>query len=239
MIRTALTEIAEFAEFAAYCAAPRLIAPSPLHLGRRREGWRRWGIMVALYCAGLAVIGPLIAVWGRAFHLSAAASFSGFSPLVLVPAVVLVFPLLEEALFRGWLTGRPRALWLLAMAVLGAALLGAVSLHWQETAASLGAVATVPAALAGWFVLRRRTDPPRWFAAAFGAWFYLSVLVFGLMHMANYHSASLIVLPMVLPQLWAGLVFGYLRMRHGLIASALAHAAGNAATLAAALHIGG
>jgi membrane protease YdiL (CAAX protease family) len=228
MIRTVL------AEFAAYCAAPRLIAPSPL-----RDGWARWAIMVALYCAGLATLAPVLGLWGRTFHLSAEGAFSGYSPLVLVPAVVLVFPLLEEALFRGWLTGRPRALWLVAMAVAGAGLLGAVALHRQETAASLGVVATVPAALSGWFVLRRRTDPPRWFARAFGAWFYLSVMVFGLMHMANYRTLAWSVLPMVLPQIWAGLVFGYLRMRQGLVASALAHAAGNAATLAAALLIGG
>ena len=84
-------------------------------------------------------------------------------------------------------------------------------------------------------MLRRRTDPPRWFARHFGVWFALSVVVFGLLHLSNYPRLSWALVPMVLPQVWAGLVFGYLRLRHGLVASIMAHAVGNAAALAAAL----
>ena len=216
--------------FGAYLAHPRLITPAPL-----RQGWREWAVLVALYLAGLAIIGALLALWQSVFHLPRAEAFKGFSPAVLALAVVLAAPVGEEVLFRGWLTGRPRALWLLAMALLAAGLLTAVSLHWHDEAASLGVLATGLAALIGWLALRRRTTPLRWFASGFAVWFYLSVAVFALLHLSNYPHVSWALVPMVLPQAWAGLVFGFVRMRHGLWAAILAHATGNAAALATAL----
>lgn len=220
-------------DFIVYLGAPRLIVPVPL-----RHGWAGWLVMVGVYLAGLLALGPVLAWWGSRYHLSAADAFKGYSLLVLVPAVVLVFPLCEEVLFRGWLTGRPRALWLLAMGLIIAALLIAVTLHRHDQMASLGVLATAITALAGWLVLRQRTAALRWFAGAFGLWFYGSVVVFGLLHMANYGHFGWALLPMITPQLWAGLVFGYLRMRHGLVASSLAHGLGNAVALASALLTG-
>jgi membrane protease YdiL (CAAX protease family) len=227
MLRTVL------ADFWAWLAAPRLIAPSPL-----RDGWPRWAIMVGTYLAGLIVIGTLLTAWQRALHLPGPEAFHGFAAPVLAASVVLAAPVGEEVLFRGWLTGRPRALWLLAMALVVAALLGAVTVHWHDQLASLGVIATVLAALVGWFVLRRRIEPPHWFARRFGVWFYMSVAVFGLLHLSNYPRLSWALVPMISPQVWAGLVFGYLRMRHGLWAAILAHGAGNAAALATALLAG-
>ena len=224
MIRTVL------ADFRAWLAAPRLIAPMPL-----RDGWRTWGVMLGLYLCGLVVIGGALSVWQRAMHVPSPTAFAGFSGPALALFVVLAAPIGEESLFRGWLTGRPRALWLLAMAIVATLALVAVQAHWHDTAASLGFIATVVAALIGWVALFRRADPPRWFVRRFGVWFYLSVAVFALSHMANYPRLSWTLVPMVLPQMWAGLVFGYLRMRHGLIASILAHACGNAAALSVAL----
>ena len=221
------------ADFLVYLGAPRLTAPVPL-----RHGWAGWVVMVGVYLAGLLVLGPVLAWWGSRYHLSAADAFGGYPSGVLVPAVVLVFPLCEEVLFRGWLTGRPRALWLLAMGLVIAALLIAVTFHRHDQIASLCVLATAIAALAGWLVLRQRTTAPRWFTGPFGLWFYGSVVVFGLLHMANYAHFGWALLPMISPQLWAGLVFGYLRMRYGLLASSLAHGLGNAVALAPALLAG-
>ncbi|MGQ4827665.1 CPBP family glutamic-type intramembrane protease, partial [Enterococcus faecalis] len=93
--------------------------------------------MIALYLAGLGVVGAVIAVWARALHVPPPAAFGAVSRGWLAPLVVLAAPLGEEALFRGWLTGRPRALWLLAMALVATGLLTLVALHWRETVASL------------------------------------------------------------------------------------------------------
>jgi membrane protease YdiL (CAAX protease family) len=222
MIRTVL------ADFRSYLAAPRLIAP-------RRIDWRTWAVMTGCYLIGLVVIGAFLVVWQRAMHVPPPDSFARYPLPALILAVALVAPIGEEALFRGWLTGRPRALWLLAMALPAVLLLVAVSLHWHDRIAALGIVGLAIAALGGWIALRCRTKPPRWFARSFAVWFTLSVLVFGLAHMSNYPRLSWALVPMVLPQIWAGLVFGYLRMRHGLIASMLAHACGNALALILAI----
>lgn len=217
-------------EFAAYLRAPRLIAPAPLRDG----GWRRLGLMTLVYCGGLVVLGVLAAAWKATMHLPAPEAFGKIPPIALVSLAVLVFPVIEETLFRGPLTGRPRALWLLAMAVLAGALMAATVLQWHDQIAALGVLATGIAAPVGWFVLRRRAVPA-WYARHFGWWFFGSALVFGLAHLGNYPGVSLALIPLVLPQVWAGLVFGYLRMRHGIGAAIMAHCAGNAATLAAAL----
>ena len=139
MIRTVL------ADFRAWLAMPRLITPTPW-----RTGWRTWGVMLGLYLCGLVVIGAVLAAWQRAMHVPAPEAFRGFSGPVLAVAVVLAAPIGEESLFRGWLTGRPRALWLLAMAIIAGLMLIAVQWHWHDTAASLGFVATLIAALVGW-----------------------------------------------------------------------------------------
>ena len=220
-------------DFRDFLRAPQLLTPAPL-----REGGWRWAIMLGTYCIGLILIGAGLALWQHAFHLPAAEAFNGFTVPMLVTIVVLAAPLAEEVLFRGWLTGRPRALWLLAMAVIAAGLLRAVAMHWHETLMALGVILTGFAAVAGWLVLRRLTVPPRWFARRFAVWFYLSVVVFGLMHLTNYPTLSWALVPMVLPQVWAGLVFGYLRMRNGVWAGILAHAVGNAMALATALLAG-
>jgi membrane protease YdiL (CAAX protease family) len=222
-------------EFIAYCIAPRLIAPEPL---ARDRGWTRWGVMLGAYLAGLAVLALALGLWQHAAHVPGPTAFSGHSARGLALVVLLLAPVGEEVLFRGWLTGRPRALWLVAVALIGCALMAAVMLHWHDMVAGVAVVACVPLALAGWWRLRHRTETPAAFARCFGPVFVLSALVFGLLHLTNYPALGWAFVPMVLPQIWAGFVFGYLRMRHGLGASILAHVCGNAVALATALIAG-
>ncbi len=219
-------------EFAAYLANPRLIVPVPPATPGERQ---RWIVMAGLYLAGLTVLGLLLSFWVRLFPVPAPEAFSGHSPWLLAVLVVGIAPACEELLFRGWLTGRPRALWLVAMALVVAGLFACLLLHVAETAAALGVIATGVAAFAGWWRLRRLVDPPRRFVEGYRVWFALSVMVFAALHLTNYPHPTLATVPMVLPQVWAGLVFGYVRMRQGLGASIAVHAAGNAAMLGAAL----
>ena len=66
------------------------------------------------------------------------------------------------------------------------------------------------------------------------AWFYLgSALLFGLAHMSNYPlDRPWLLLPFVLPQAFAGLLFGFARVRHGMWANFTLHAGSNALFLA-------
>nr|WP_295525062.1 CPBP family glutamic-type intramembrane protease [Novosphingobium sp. Chol11] len=141
-------------------------------------------------------------------------------------------------MFRGWQTGRPRALWLTLSAALGIAAIVTA----ERAGSDLGVVTTFFGGLlitiGGWVAMRKMRAVPRWFAAGFPAIFYLVAGGFALAHLGNYPAFSLVAVPMVLPQLWAGLTLGYMRQRFGLAASILAHACANGAAIALAFVIG-
>ena len=147
-------------------------------------------------------------------------------------SALLLAPVLEELLFRGWLTGRIAAL---RFAVYGFAALGlfAASLLIDPEWADFPAIAGVIVAFAGlvhWSVTRHRdTAVPAWFTRHF-AWFvWGSTILFGLIHLGNYepitHPLGLLV---VLPQTVGGLLLAYTRTRLGLGAAIAHHAAFNA-----------
>ncbi len=62
---------------------------------------------------------------------------------------------------------------------------------------------------------------------------------FALAHLSNYPRASLLAVPLVLPQLWAALVLGFVRQRLGLVPAMLSHALANGCSLGLALLAGG
>ncbi len=220
------------ADFAAYLARPRLVAPG----GLGAPGiWRSMAALLVFHVAVLlGVLAPLLQLWQSAMHLPAPEAFGNVPKEWLVPLVVLIAPIGEELAFRGWLTGRVRALWLLGCGLVAGVLLAMVSYRVAEIPASLGVVAMGLVAPVGWWLLRRR-GVPRWFEAAFPALFVLSIAIFGLSHLINYPQISWALLPMVLPQVWAGLVLSYARMRMGLPAAMLIHALSNAAAISLAL----
>lgn len=224
-------------DFAAYLARPRLVAPSGLGApGARRDALALLAFHVAVL---LLVISPLLGLWQSVMGLPAPEAFGAVSKGWLVPLVVLIAPVLEEFAFRGWLTGRPGTLWLLGCGLVMGGLLAMVGLHVAEIAASFGFVAMALVAGGGWWRLRRRAAPPAWFTAAFPALFTLSIAVFGLSHLSNYPHVSLALLPMVLPQVWAGLLLSFARMRIGLVAAVLIHGAANGIAISLALLSGG
>lgn len=193
-----------------------------------RAGWRTAAAMFVLNVLGLAVLLLVLPLWQHVTGIDGPSAFEGIPPEVLIPAVVLGAPIGEEILFRGWLSGRPRALWLLGcvlIAVLALAILPTGSA--QAGIALLGLLLT---ALVGWLVLRKRAAPG-WIARGFPALFFVSAGLFGLVHVFNYSAPGLLHLPMILPQLWAGLTLGFVRTRVGLPASMLVHGASNALAL--------
>ena len=156
-----------------------------------------------------------------------------------IAAIVLGAPLIEELIFRSWLSGKPGHVLAAAIMLAGAAFAAAMGAAYVgEQAETSVALALIGAAVLGalaLFLLRRRA-PMGWFRAIFPGLFWLVTLGFGFMHLTNYEAASLaILLPLTLPQIVAGTLFGYARVQYGLWAAILLHAAHNGTAVSLAL----
>jgi membrane protease YdiL (CAAX protease family) len=156
-------------------------------------------------------------------------------------SAVLLAPVLEEAIFRGWLSGRQAALELagriaLAMAVL---ITGVVLFRSGISLASLRTIQVCALgftvyALFIWFRERKRKVAiPAWFNRNYCHLVWGSSVAFGTVHLLNYDGLSgPIDLILVLPQTLGGLVLAYTRTRLGLIAAMVQHALFNAVLIA-------
>lgn len=219
-------------ELIAFLRFPQVMAPAGLRSG---ASWRMLTLLTVLQVAGLVlVVLPVISFWQSRFALPAPDAFGKLPAAWMVPVTLLGAPLLEEVIFRGWQTGRPRALWLLGCLVAFAGLVMAAPKLPPLAVAGL-LVALLLATLAGWLWLRKRAEPPHLYLAAYPAVFWLVVVSFAAAHLTNYPSISLLALPMVLPQLWAAALLGFTRQRLGLPAAILQHACSNAASLLLAM----
>lgn len=160
--------------------------------------------------------------------------------LLLVGA--LFVPLVEECAFRGIL--RPHRLTLvLAVAAWGYLLTG-VALHgslaafhwsalpWQSAlqvivAGALGSLAFLAATRA----VDSIEPGPSW-PRLFPFLYWLSIIAFAFAHLGRFGDVELerlwLLAPLlVLPQLVAGIIFGFARMRYGLLAAIIAHGLNN------------
>ena len=155
-------------------------------------------------------------------------------------AFLVIAPLLEELVFRSWLTGRVAALRFAACGFAAMALmLAGVSLlpDHARALAWMGAAVAL-AGLAQWSLTREREHaravPPA-FIRHFGWIVWAQALLFGLIHLGNYAApASPLGVLVVMPQVLGGLLLAYIRTRAGLAAAMGYHAGYNAVVLAAA-----
>lgn len=183
-------------------------------------------MLVHAGCLAL-VVGPL---WlaARASGVLPAADIPADSLAASPLAFLVIAPLLEELLFRGWLTGRAAALRFAGFGF-GALALLLAGQWWPEHARALGlaGAATAATGLVWWGVTRRRdTAVPRWFAARFAVIVWGSAILFGLIHLGNFRALeSAAGLVVVAPQVLGGMILAYVRTRLGL-ASAIAYHAG-------------
>jgi membrane protease YdiL (CAAX protease family) len=144
----------------------------------------------------------------------------------LIGFIVIAAPIGEEAVFRGWLSGRPgHILAVLALLAGGAALILASGPVFKLAGVGL-AVAVAAAAL---LLLRARPALP-WFQRHFAWFFYGSALLFASVHLTNFAGAgaSPALLPLVVPQFVLALILGYLRVNRGLLTGAAMHMLHNA-----------
>ncbi len=159
-------------------------------------------------------------------------------------AFLVIAPLLEELVFRSWLTGRIAALRFAACGFAALALMLAGVSLMPDHARMLG-WAGAGVALAGlvqWSLTREREPmravPPA-FIRHFGWIVWAQALLFGLIHLGNFAApASPLGLAVVLPQVLGGLLLAYIRTRAGLAAAIAYHAAYNGLVLAVAAGFG-
>lgn len=155
-----------------------------------------------------------------------------FTP-TLILAIVIGAPVFEELVFRSWLSGKPGHL--LAVLAIAAGALGFGAAHVISPIAGIGVFAVgLIGALAALIGLYNR-PAMSWFAKAFPGFFWFATASFALVHLANFEEGSLaMLLPLVLPQFLLGTMVGYLRVRIGLWAAIVLHAAHNATAVSLA-----
>jgi membrane protease YdiL (CAAX protease family) len=194
---------------------------------------------------GLSFGGDLV-LWG--------AEASGYEPPLLPdtqmsPVEEWLFgvglaPVLEEAVFRGWLSGRRAALECAArMAMAAAGLIAALVLYESGTALNaarlvqVGALGYAVYALVIWFRERnRKSEIPAWFDRNYRYLVWGSAIAFGTAHLGNYDDLSgPLDLILVLPQTLGGLLLAYTRTRLGLPAAIAQHALFNGVLMASSL----
>ncbi|WP_066527287.1 type II CAAX prenyl endopeptidase Rce1 family protein [Erythrobacter sp. CCH5-A1] len=184
-----------------------------------------------------AVVGPLWLASRSAGVLPAPDAEAG--SLAASPvAFLLIAPLLEELVFRGWLTGRVAALRFAAcgFAAMALMLAGVALLPEHGRMLAWAGAAVALAGLLHWGLTRERahacTVPPA-FIRHFGVIVWAQALLFGAIHLGNYADfASPLGLAVVLPQVLGGLLLAFIRTRAGLAAGMAYHAGYNGLVLA-------
>lgn len=216
----------------AFLRHPSVLEPAGL---RKPNEWRTLGALYLLHISVLLlIILPITSGVQALLELDPPDAFDKISQAWLIPLTVVIAPVLEELAFRGWQSGRPRALWLLGCTVTGSGALAVVMHRLAPPWTVAVLLATVAIAALGWFMLRKRATP-KLFRQAYPWVFWLVALGFAGVHILNYGSPSPLTVLLVLPQFWAGIMLGFTRQRLGLGASMLQHAGANAAVMALTL----
>jgi membrane protease YdiL (CAAX protease family) len=220
-----------------YLKNPEVLEPQGVFNKRSLLGIAELGII--LLAIQFVVILPLLYFWQQAFSIPDPNIVESKNLKIFLLAGFFL-PIGEEIIFRGWMNGKPRNLWL-AFCVVG---LGTTSylitkylfenpLDSYEYADSLplyNKLSWVFAAVAGWFLVRNKEAGAN-YRIHFPKIFYLTAIVFGLMHVTNYPNPGLVLLPMIIPQIWSGCIFGYARQKYGLMASMILHMTTNSLLL--------
>jgi hypothetical protein len=146
---------------------------------------------------------------------------------------LLLAPLIEEPLHRGWLTGRRAALRFAAFgcAALSLFLVGYFVGSGGGRLIALLGVATAFVGLIQWgFTRHRDTRVPAWFIARFHWMVWGSAVIFGLIHLGRFTAlTSPLGVLVVAPLMVGGMLLAYTRTRLGLRAAIAQHAAYNLA----------
>lgn len=190
--------------------------------------WREMAAMFILYIAAGFLLGILIYEIVELSHLSHQLEDVGTVEIWLA---VLLVPPVEELLFRIWLRVNRRTLLIFSGVIFFIALLLISYVNYWIMAGVLS-LGVLIATMAIWGEEARIESIA---ARHFGFLFYLSVFVFGLVHIFNYSPLTwqtwLLAPVLVLPQFIVGSMLGFIRVRYGILYAILFHAAVNASLL--------
>lgn len=215
----------------AFLRHPRLDrATGPQPISRSTTAFWLLVFSFALAAAAAVIALPLVLMFGAAPGDNLRQVF-GQPAIFVVVVVVLLGPLIEEMIFRGWLTGTPSALAgtvvFLALAVGGPWLSRQFLPDLPALAAQVGFAA---AGLAAFTAIQRRGGDarPAWYERVFPLTFWAQGIVFGGLHFANIaiHSLALSLVVLV-PLIGCGWIWGYARIVLGFGPAWLLHAAYN------------
>lgn len=143
---------------------------------------------------------------------------------------IIAAPVLEEILFRGWLSGKPGHVFALVSLAAGAGIFTAIG--DDKPLVSLPFLVIGFAAALVLLIVLRRKPPMGWFTRAFPLFFWIATAAFALIHLGNFEEVSLWLLPLVLPQFILGALAGYVRVQIGLWGAIVLHMMHNATLIA-------
>ena len=160
-------------------------------------------------------------------------NYDDYTFLQVLLLVCVLVPVIEESVFRGWLTGRKSNLWALAALIGWCLSLGLLFLANpdQPYRKLIFLVLTV-----GWLfwtvvVMRRHwnsTIVPDAFSLNFRYIFWAATAAFAAVHLTNYsYDGFWPLLPLVISQFVGGITLGYARLRFGLLHAICLHSAFN------------
>ncbi|PZT87182.1 MAG: hypothetical protein DI637_09725 [Citromicrobium sp.] len=207
--------------------------PSLVDADTRRDAdwWKALGALTALDLLIAALLLGLFWIIEQSGVVLPEVEEFDFSPPVLFLLAVVVAPLCEEPLFRGWLSGNRAALNFAACTVLALVLIGLSRIlpDGFDSVAVWGALLILLGAYLHWRRTREaNSGVPDWFARNYGLIVYGSSIIFGAVHLTNFNEFSALHPLMVLSQTVGALVLAFTRTRLGLRAAIYQHAAFNA-----------
>ena len=212
--------------------------PTPSSLNQK---FRRLLVCLGLYFLVIITLGLFITLYNKLLITQLNLDFAvrikknfqnvtGGSNLKMFILLVLLGPVIEELLFRGWFNFK-KAFIALATAILFMFILAGVSgtsfytqpidgSFWTRVVISVAAGAIV-------HLLGPTSQLKALGRQHFSKFYYGSSTIFALVHLANYIPLSplefLLSLPLITPQLSLGLLFGYIRVKNGLFWSIALH----------------
>jgi len=213
----------------AFIKAPTLAADAPVRSKFSDVAW-----LFALNCLIVAAFAAILFPVMIALDIEMSSDMSELfkRPIwQLLAIVVIVGPIMEELIFRSWLSGNPRLL------VLFGGILAWIGGSYLLTQSGYSSTDPVPLViLAGAILLGLlvglirywKRAVPDWFARIFPVLFWVQALLFGFIHVFNYEGGNpAALLPFVLPQTIGGLIWGYARIRYGWWSNIVMHMAYN------------